>query len=425
MARCVRRMLRLHPRPALSVAVCAALACLALGVCLANRLAKSGRPDLGPMRMDIQKSNNGVLRTFAGRAAPPTVIRDPRSGREVRLYEYFPNWRDPFAINAYRELGEGGYRLRTEDRGLAGALPMFADVPWALNMIPFGVTVDGTLIDPSGPWYDGGPADPRNPFDRNCTGWEYEVLHPTVRHLVGLPDVASGHVQPGGLFHYHGYPDLLIASLRERKRAASEAPGPLAAGYSADGFPIIDYVIEGNAPTRPSVFFFSGYVLREGDRTAQQRTNPAYVPPGKHDGLYVQDYVFDPQQKQRQIEAALASRGAYHGLKADDMSAGRAVYLLLDAHNGHVLRGAGQALAGYPKVHYAYVFTPDWPQTPRIFAFEPDDSFKRIIPFQFERDAAGRLLARLRGEPQGRKTLYDNCSTQQREVHIWEKRSPY
>lgn len=350
-------------------------------------------------------ANGAILRTFAGRAAPPPVLRDPRTGQDVNIYKYFPNRNDPFAINPNRELGSGGYGLQTTDRGLSGVIPAPRDAPWALNMVPFGVALDGSIIDPSGPWYDGGPADPNNPFDRKCTGWEYEVLHPTVRRLVGLPDVAPGHVQPGGLFHYHGYPGLLIANLRERKRRLADRSPALAVGYSGDGYPIVDYIV---GAADPALFLFSGYVLREGDRMAQSRTNPAYTPAGKHDGLYAQDYIFDPQRKGSEIDAALSQRGEYYGMKADDLRAGRVVYALLDPRNGLILQGPLQTLEGYPPTHYAYVLTPDWPETPRLFAFEPDDSFKRVIPFQRARSA-----------------LYGNCPSELSYIHIWGDRPPY
>jgi hypothetical protein len=377
--------------------------------------AKPPPPNMELMRTSTRKLANGVIvRTFSGRAAPLGIMIDPRTAREVHIYDYFPNKHDPFGINAGLELGESGYELKTIDRALSGIIPSAADAPWALNMIPFGVASDGSMIDPSGPWYDGGAADPNNPFDRNCTGWEYEVLHPVVRQLVGMPDAAPGHVQSGGLFHYHGYPELLIANLRAKTPASLQSSGAMAVGFSADGYPIIDYVIGAATPQQgPALFLFSAYVLREGARSALERTNPAYTPSCKYDGLYVQDYVFDPNRKAAQIEDALAARGEYEGMRADDVRAGRAAYVLLDERNGYVLRGPRQTLKGYPAAHYAYVLTPDWPQVPRMFAFEPDESFRQIIPFET-----------MQG-PAGRKTLYDNCPSQLRDVHVWEGRSPH
>lgn len=379
------------------------------------------------MRTATQTGEDGPVRTFAGRAAPPPSLRDPRTGREIRIYDFFPNDHDPFPIATDRELGEGGYALKTPDRGLAGVIPSATDAPWALNMIPFGVALDGSFFDPSGPWYDGGRPDPRNPFDRNCTGWEYEVLHPSVRQMVGLPDVLPGHVQPGGVFHYHGRPDALIAFLRERQQKSDEAAGPLPAGYSADGFPIVDYVVAGKGTAeKPALYLFSGYVLRTGNREAVEHTNPDYIPAGAYDGLYVQDYVFDMKAKAAQIEEALAKTGEYYGLKAEDVRRGRAVYALLDRMNGHIFQRRDGALPGYPDPHYAYVLTPDWPQVPRLFALEPAESFRRIIPFEFGGLRPKHMPAGA-GVPEQleRKMLYGNCASRLQHVHQWQGRAPY
>lgn len=150
-----------------------------------------------------------------------------------------------------------------------GVIPDDSNHPWSLNMIPFGVAVEGSIMDPSGPWYDGGPADPNNPFDRKCTGWEYEVTHPDVMKLVGVPAELHGHVQPGGIFHYHGYPSAMIAVVRGNAPAET---GPIIVGYSADGFPVIDYKIVSSDGIE--WIFVSGYVLREGRRQALELTNP-------------------------------------------------------------------------------------------------------------------------------------------------------
>lgn len=396
--------------------------CLMPGMGARDAAGEPAKANSPLMRTSASKQNGVLVRTFAGRAAPPASMVDPRTGREVRIHANFPNGNDPFPVNTERELGEGGWGLRTIDRGLQGVIPRPGDAPWALNMIPFGVTVDGSILDPSGPWFDGGAPDPENPFDRHCTGWEYEVLHPAVRKLVGLPDGLPAHVQPGGLFHYHGYPDLLIANLRARRPA-----DPLTVGYSADGYPIIDHVTGGGAAgEQPARWLFSGYVLRDGQRKTVERTNPSYIPPGKYDGLYVQDYVYDPVRKAAQIEAALDKKGEYHGLKVEDVRSGRAEYVVLDIRNGLVLKGPGQTLPGYPAAHYAYVLTPDWPQVPRLFAFEPDNSFKRIIPFQIEQGPVAGFLEGLGLEnPAGRAALYANCPSHLSGVHIWKNRNPY
>lgn len=170
------------------------------------------------------------IRCFSGRAAPREAFIDPDTGAIVRPRDLFPNQNDPFAINDRLQLGEGGYALRTLDRARLGMAPGRDHQSWSMNMIPFGVLLDGSILDPSGPWYDGGPADPNNPFDRACTGWEYEVTHPVVSQLVGVPALIAGHVQPSGMFHYHGYPRLLIEALRSEALARGKSGGPLTVG---------------------------------------------------------------------------------------------------------------------------------------------------------------------------------------------------
>jgi hypothetical protein len=387
-----------------------AMACLQLSTGPQDAVAQPAPPDLQLLTTSTARLPNGsILRTFAGRAAPTPVLQDPNTGQLIYIYSYFPNPNDPFAINGNLQLGGNtGFGLQSVDRALSGVIPSPANKPWAFNMVPFGIALDGSIIDPSGPWYDGGAPDPNNPFDRKCSGWEYEVVHPTVGQLVGVPPFLQAHVQPGGIFHYHGYPKLLINALRQRKAALGDTSRPTLAGFSGDGYPIVDHVVGTPVPgAPPTLFLFSGYVQRMGTRAAQSRTNPSYTPSGQYDGLYVQDYVFDPQRKHQQIQAALAQTGEYLGLKAADLQAGRATYALLDVRNGIILRGPAQILPGYPPQHYAYVLTPDWPQTPRVFAFEPDNSFKNIIPFS------------------KRRALYDNCSAQLKYIHVWENRVPY
>ena len=122
------------------------------------------------------------IRRFSGRAAPREAFIDPDTGAIVRPRDLFPNQNDPFEINDRLQLGEGGYALRTLDRARMGMAPGRDHQPWSMNMIPFGVLLDGSILDPSGPWYDGGPADPNNPSDRACTGWEYEVTREWTKH---------------------------------------------------------------------------------------------------------------------------------------------------------------------------------------------------------------------------------------------------
>lgn len=366
-----------------------------------------------------QAADGSWTRSFSGVAAPQNleVVID---GQKRRIFDVFPRSSCPFGINTQAQLGEGGYRLSIVDRAQNGeVLPASAGMR-PLSMIPFGVAIDGVMLDPSGPWYDGGKPDPNNPFDRTCSGWEYDPIFATVATLVGVPSELRGHVQPGeggrrgslGLFHYHGVPRVMLANLRSGL-TREERDAALIAGYSADGFAILDSVVPA-AATRAGkrLHLFSGYVLRTGARTAVPHTNPALVPLGTYDGTFVQDWVYDPVAKRAAIEAALSREGDYLGLAAAERAAERADYAILDEHNG--LSSDGLAVPGVTRTTYFYVLTPDWPEIPRWFALEPSESFRNVIPF----DSKG-------AGPPGRKQLYDACQGSLADVHQWDGRVPY
>ena len=379
-----------------------------------------------PQRLhtDVTRMADGsFLRSFSGVAAPQNLeFFDGASGTRRRIHDLFPRDNCPFAIDTTRQLGTGGYDLTVVDRTLAGDLPTANDAVWALNMIPFGVAIDGVIIDPSGPWYDGGPADPNNPFDRSCSGWEYDPIFRTVAQLVGVPSEVHGHVQPGpggrsgsaGLFHYHGAPAVMLANLRHALTDAEQRQA-LVVGYSADGFWILDAVVPAAATTSGKrLHLFSGYVLRQGPRAVVPHTNPALVPSGTPDGTYAADWRFDPEQKRALIEAALRDQGEYLGVTRQDVEAGRAEFAVLDERNGLVTDGI--ALVDAPTPAYVYVLTPDWPEAPRWFAFAPSSSFRdHIIPLEAPAGMG----------PPGRQQLYKSCSSALADVHQWSGRDPY
>jgi len=372
------------------------------------------------LRTSVERSDEGPIRYFDGVAAPEDVLLEREGHEPISIYSLFPAASCPFAIDRGQRLGDDGWGLSVLDRTLAGILPPPGRPRLPLNMIPFGVALDGVLLDPSGPWYDGGPADPDNPFDRACSGWEYDPIFPSVADLVGVPLDLRGHVQPGpggrpgseGTFHYHGTPELLFRRLRDA-RGAEERDQPFVVGWSADGYWILDSVLPA-ASTHEGRrrHLFSGYVLREGPRVAVEHTNVAYVPQGQPDGLFVQDWVHDPEAKRARVEAALREHGEYHGLTAADIASGDAGYAILDAYNGLVTEDL--ALPGAPSLTYVYVMTPDWPEIPRFFAHVPAASFRAIIPFE------GGPMG-----PPGRSELYTGCDASRLEVHRWGGQEPY
>lgn len=387
---------------------------------------EASEPFVRPQRLSTgvtRLSDGSFERWFRGAASPQNLeFLDEDDGATHRILDLFPRDNCPFAIDTTKELGEGGYSLTITDRTLAGEIPTDADAAWPLNMVPFGVAIDGVIIDPSGPWYDGGPADPQNPFDRGCSGWEYDPVFSTVADLVGVPAAVRGHVQPGpggkmgspGLFHYHGAPRVMLSNLR-RSLDPITRTAPLVVGYSADGFWLLDSVIPAEArPNGKRLHLFSGYLLREGTRAAVPHTNPALVPPGKYDGTFVQDWQFDPDAKRARIEEALQTDGEHEGLRLEDIESGAAEFAVLDRRNGLVSEDF--TAPGAPKGAYVYVMTPDWPEVPRWFAREPSEPFrKNIIPLD---SPAGM-------GPPGRQQLYDNCDASLSDVHQWSGRPPY
>ncbi len=354
-----------------------------------------------PLPRLLRSEVSGGVRTFSGQAAPEDVEVALANGERRNLSSLFPNPNDPFGINSALELGEGGLNLSVVVRS---GVP--SGDPWALNMVPFGVSLDGVLLDPSGPWFDGGAPDPRNPFDRACSGWEYDPLFPVVARLVGLPLEVRGHVQPGpgerpgslGTFHYHGAPVRFLSRLR---LALGEQSAPTIVGYAADGWPIIDAFL----PGAPKVHLFSGWVLREGARRAHPHTNPALTPSGDHDGTFVQDWEYEPTRKRALIHAALDRQGEWNGLRREDLDAGKATFQLADAFNGVTLPSG-----------WVYVLTPDWPEVPRWFVAEPSPSFRAIIPLDTPPGVSG---------PPTRRALYDACDATLADVHLWSGRRPY
>lgn len=199
----------------------------------------------------------------------------------------------------------------------------------------FGVAVNGVVFDPNGPFYihEDELRAIVNPFDGIDSGWQYEGLSDSVE--LGH-DQNDAHVQPPGLYHYHGVPRLLIERLQ-----SEQARAMVLVGYAADGFPI--YNDQGYSDPQDLesaiVTLYSSYSLRQGERPA----NPAELPTGPSgtfDGTFVQDYEY--------IE------------RLGD----------LDECNGRF-----GVTAEFPEGKYHYVITTNWPYLPRCFKGSPDESF--------------------------------------------------
>lgn len=200
--------------------------------------------------------------------------------------------------------------------------PEVAAKPTAYLMQPFGIAVNGIVLDPfAAEWWKGDPS----------SGWQYEPHGGAID--LGL-DSHNAHVQPNGAYHYHGIPTGLLAKLTGGK------PAMTLLGWAADGFPI--YGPWGYTDTKdassPLKKLTSSYSIKSGSR-------PSASPSGKYDGSFVQDYEYMPGQGD------------------------------LDANNGR--QGVTPE---FPDGTYYYVLTDAYPFIPRQFAGTPDASFERRGP---------------------------------------------
>ncbi len=177
----------------------------------------------------------------------------------------------------------------------------------------FGVAVNGVPFDPF-------TAEFWN-RDRN---WNYDAISGFID--LGLDD-NNAHVQPGGKYHYHGWPKVLI------KAWSPDRHSPIV-GWAADGFPIYaayGFTDPSNAGAGVKKMT-SGWRVREGARTGG--------PGGRHDGRFFADWEWVTGQGD------------------------------LDRANGRET-----VTPDFPNGTYAYLLTEEWPVIPRYFAGEPDRSF--------------------------------------------------
>lgn len=187
--------------------------------------------------------------------------------------------------------------------------------------MPFGIGVNGVLFEPGTAefWMGNRSAD-----------WNYEALGGAVR--LGL-DSNHAHVQPGGMYHYHGIPTGLLNELGfSESEHQSEKHSPLL-GWAADGFPV--YYAYGYShpddPKSPITQLTTGFQLKEGNRPGGSNS-----PGGRYDGAFIQDYEF--------------AEGTGD----------------LDECNGRFC-----ITPEFPEGTYAYFLTEAWPVIPRAFRGTP------------------------------------------------------
>ncbi|MEM1052193.1 MAG: YHYH protein [Pseudomonadota bacterium] len=269
-----------------------------------------------PRRHEVMQSSGlaGLVPATQQPIAPSIVADDlGQQWREIRangiaahLTGRFPNSGNPHRIATQR------YNYRVP------AAPSLTGTSQSAVAQVFGIAVNGVVFDPgANEFYRG---------DRS-SGWQYEPLRNALN--MGL-DENHAHVQPGGAYHYHGLPSLLLEELGVR----SDAHSPLI-GWAADGFPI--YALYGRSENGEVSEFKSSYRVRAGTRPDGRRD-----PGGDYDGTFTRDYEF------------VAGLGD------------------LDECNGKFVR-----TSDFPEGTYAYFLTRGWPVVPRCFNGTPSQDFAR------------------------------------------------
>ena len=187
--------------------------------------------------------------------------------------------------------------------------------------MPFGIAINGVLFEPGTAEFWMGDRD---------ADWNYEALGGAVG--LGL-DSNHAHVQPGGIYHYHGLPTGLLEELDfVAGKDEQDRHSPLI-GWAADGFPVY-YAFgyqQADSPKSDIVKLTTSFQLKKGERPSG-RAGPG----GQYDGAFIQDYEF------------VVGTGD------------------LDECNGRFC-----ITPDFPEGTYAYFLTDSWPVIPRGFRGTP------------------------------------------------------
>ena len=157
---------------------------------------------------------------------------------------------------------------------------------------------------------------------------EWNITTLTTTRDLGL-DCNNAHVQPTGLYHYHGTPSAYLEEL------GADGNSMVHLGYAADGFPIY-YKYGYSDDGTQLIELESGYRIKAGERPGDNVTAPG----GCYDGTYFQDYEY-----------------------VDGVSQ-------LDACNGRWGKTPDS------DNEYYYVVTDNFPSNPMCFSGTPDASFR-------------------------------------------------
>ncbi len=195
------------------------------------------------------------------------------------------------------------------------AKPQLADMPTEVGLGKFGLAINGVPFErEAAEWYN---------RDSN-SGWQYDAFGGGIE--LGF-DMNNAHVQPSGLYHYHGIPDVLIETQNPTEH-------PHLVGFAADGFPI--YLLYGYKDPADSgsevVELFPSYQLKQGTRPSG--------PGGTYDGTFNEDWEY------------IAGSGD------------------LDECNGRF-----GITPEFPEGTYHYVLTNDFPRIPACWSGTPGDAW--------------------------------------------------
>jgi|GEM_PF-2144846 len=145
----------------------------------------------------------------------------------------------------------------------------------------FGVAKNGVAIDPA-------PAEPFIFTDTNTGEYNWDwVMEPNNNmDAVGL-DCAIAHVQPSGLYHYHGDMAIYAEQLSTGISTGTAPSSAVQIGWAADGYPIFYYY----GPTSDGAGvekLTSSYQLKSGERSGDGESAPC----GSYNGKYTNDYEY-------------------------------------------------------------------------------------------------------------------------------------
>ena len=242
--------------------------------------------DSAPVSANQESSASGPELIAPDLAIPPNAIAGSAFTGIGTIAQVTPSWQNQVTISVqgnYRYISSNGIpnhttgqfpnqgnpnRIAPQQHQFRVPLnPQAKTTATPMRLGKFGVALNGIPFEP-------GAAEFWNRNPRS--GWQYEALSGQIN--LGL-DRNNAHVQPGGLYHYHGLPTGLISKLGSSNRM-------MLLGYAADGFPIYGPYGYTNARDRNSGIrrMNPSYRLKSGQRPSG--------PGGKHDGTFVQDYQY-------------------------------------------------------------------------------------------------------------------------------------